>query len=296
MLKSLYEGFSASLDAKTGEIAATMAGALTAPLTAALTLYIILYGIGVMRGAIQEPVLDFAVRGIKLAIIWSLVSSAGDYATWVSSVINTVIPDLVVTITGGDPGLPSDPVMIKADQIATEVQELYEGSGISGIPTTMYGYFMSGVVYAFASFFAAIAFVATLLSHFGLSVLAAIGPLFICFALFDFSRGWFFAWLGTILNFALVKLLVIVLTVTVTAFMGDVYTKIDLAGGMAALIGFVVALLCATILFFLVPSIAASLSAGSQASTGMLQRFVERRLGGRGKGGGGGGGGGANKL
>jgi len=276
MLQDLYDNFIITLTAKTDAVSGAMSGALSAPLTAAMTLYIILYGIAIMRGAIQEPVLDFAIRGLKLAIIWSLVTSAGDYSSWVSSTINTGIPDFINTLTGGSGSLPSDPVMVKAGEISAKVQEEYASQGWGG---KFYGYIMSGVVLIWAIAFAAIAFVASLLATFGLTITAAIGPIFICFALFDSTRGWFFAWLGQILNWAMVKVLVIVLTIVIVAMLGDVYTKIDLVGGMAALAAFLVALTCGFIFFLLIPSVASGLSAGAQASTGMLQRSVERNLG-----------------
>lgn len=276
MLQDLYDSFIVTLTAKTNAVSGAMSGALSAPLTAAMTLYILLYGIAIMRGAIQEPALDFALRGIKLAVIWSLVTSAGDYTSWVSSTINTGIPDFINTLTGGSGSLPSDPVMVKAGEIAAKVQEEYASQGWSG---KIYGYIMSGVVLVWAVVFAAIAFVASLLATFGLTIVAAIGPIFICFALFDSTRGWFFSWLGQILNWAIVKVLVVVLTVVIVAMLGDVYTKIDLVGGMAALAAFLVALSCGFIFFLLIPTVASGLSAGAQASTGMLQRSIERNLG-----------------
>jgi type IV secretion system protein VirB6 len=125
-------------------------------------------------------------------------------------------------------------------------------------------------------------FVLTLLVHFALALLAAIGPLFVCFALFDFSRNWFFAWLGTILNFALVKLLILVLITMVINLLGNIGAAASGLDAAAAFAIYGVGFVCAIILFFIVPSIAASLSAGAQLSTGFIQRSVERRAGLRG--------------
>ncbi|ULB12792.1 type IV secretion system protein (plasmid) [Cereibacter azotoformans] len=283
MLQMLYDNFVASLTDKMNTVSSAISGELTAPLTAAMTLYIMLYGWAILRGSIHEPVMDFTIRGVKLAIIWTLVANAGDYSSWVGDTITNGIPAFVETIAGGTPAsLPSDPVMAMAGEMSMAVQEAY-GTGIAG---SIYGYLMSMVVWLSAIPFAALAFVVSLLVHFGLTLLASIGPLFIGFALFDFSRGWFFAWLGQTLNFAILKLLVIVLMITITAFLGDVYTTVDIEAGAAAVAAFLVALACATLFFFLLPSIAAALSAGVGASTGVAQRFVERKiLGGFGGGG-----------
>lgn len=275
MFQTFYDNFTVSLTEKMATLAGAMSGALTGPLTAAMTLYIMLYGWAILRGSIQEPVMDFVIRGVKLLVIWSLVSNAGDYNSWVGDTITNGIPDFVNALAGTpESNLPSDPVMTMAGNLGYEVQEAY-GGGIAG---SIYGYLMSLVVYIGAIPFAALAFVVSLLVTFGLALMAAVGPIFVSFALFDFSRGWFFAWLGQTLNFAILKLLVMVMMVMITTFLGDVYTNIDLDGGAAAVAVFLVAMACATIFFFLLPSIASALSAGAGASTGAAQRYVERRL------------------
>ena len=53
---------------------------MTGPLTAALTLYVILYGFLILRGSVQEPIMEFAFRAIKLAIILMLVRNAGGWS------------------------------------------------------------------------------------------------------------------------------------------------------------------------------------------------------------------------
>ncbi|MDP3383684.1 MAG: type IV secretion system protein, partial [Phenylobacterium sp.] len=62
-------------------------GVMTAELApavrSALVLYVTLYGIAIVRGAITEPVLDFAVRSLKLAIV-SLLSTTVAYQTYVT--------------------------------------------------------------------------------------------------------------------------------------------------------------------------------------------------------------------
>ena len=101
MLQALYDNFADSLTDKMNDISSTISSELTAPLTAALTIYLFLYGWAIIRGSIHEPLMDFTLRGVKLAIIWTLVSSAGDYSSWVGDTILNGIPDFVETLTGG---------------------------------------------------------------------------------------------------------------------------------------------------------------------------------------------------
>lgn len=293
MLQGLYDSFIDTLTAQTDAVAGNMSSALTPPLTAAMLLYIILYGIAIMRGAIQEPVLDFAVRGIKLAIIWGLVSSAGDYSSWVGSTINVGAAQFINSLTGGAGTVPGDSVMVQANEFATQVEEAYAAEGWSGSIT---GGIISFAIMMTAGLFAAIAFVITLLSTFALSIMAAIGPIFIGFALFDVTRGWFFAWLGQLLNFMLVKVLVTVLTVVIVSLMGNIYTQASAVDAVGSYIAYLIGLLCGIVFFLLIPSIASGLSAGAQSSTGMLQRSIERNLGLPSRGSGGSSGGSASRT
>ncbi len=276
MLQGLYDSFVKTLTTQTDAISGNMSSALTPPLTAAMLLYIILYGVAIMRGAIQEPVLDFAIRGIKLAIIWGLVSSASDYTSWVGSTINDGSAAFVNSLTGGSGTIPGDSVIVQANEFATKVSEAHAAEGWAGSVT---GGIISFAIMLTAGLFAAIAFVVSLLSTFALSIMAAIGPIFVCFALFDATRGWFFAWLGQLLNFMLVKILVIVLTVVIVALMGNIYAQASAVNAVGSYIAYLIGLLCGIIFFLLIPSVASGLSAGAQASTGMLQRSIERNLG-----------------
>ncbi|UTS79110.1 type IV secretion system protein [Phaeobacter piscinae] len=288
MWENLYSDFIDAVSNTANTIAGTMSAELTAPLTAAMTLYIILYGIAIMKGAIQEPVLDFAIRGIKLAIIWSLVSSAGDYTAWVGNVINKDMPNFVDALAGGSGTgkLPSDPVFSKSVSVAERVYQHHVSQGLAGkiVGPIYYAIVMllGGVVLS------GVALVFSLWATLGLTIMAAIGPLFICFALFETTRGWFMSWLGQILNFATFKLLIYVLSLTIILMLERALVQTDLLPATMGMFYFAGVTVTGIIFFFLLPSIAASLSSGAQASTGMLQRAAERYLG-RHLGGGGGG-------
>lgn len=276
MFQSLYDGFLTSMLTTISTVTAQMSGALTTPLAAAATIYIIGYGIAIMRGSADGNGVDFAIQTLKLAIIYTLVTNAGAYTSWVADTVLVGIPDFVTTLTGGTAGgLPSDGVIARAGSVSDRIKEEYSGFNLSG---QIYAMGMGGLVLFVAAIFGAVAFVITLLAQFGLAIMAAIGPLFIAFALFDFSRGWFFSWLSQILNFAILQLLVILLAIFATTFIGNVFTATGTVEIAQAVVYMLVGLIVAIILFFLLPSIAASLVGGAQSSTGVLQRAAERRL------------------
>lgn len=295
MFQTLYDGFLTSMLTTVANITVQMSATLAAPIAAAATIYIIGYGVAILRGSADGNGVDFSIQALKLAIIYTLVTNAGTYTIWIGDVVLVGIPDFVTTLTGGSPGgLPSDGVIARAGVISEEIKEEFSGFNLSG---RIYAAVMSAIVYVAAAFFGGVAFVITLLAQFGLALMAAVGPLFVAFALFDFSRGWFFSWLSQILNFAILQLLVILLALFATTFIGNVFTESSAVEATQAVVYMLVGLFVVTIFFFLIPSIAASLVGGAQSSTGVLQRAAERSLL-RGRSGGGGGrsrGGSANR-
>ncbi len=97
---------------------------ISGPLTAAVTLYIVLYGYLVLRGSVQEPILDFAYRAIKLAIIVMLVKNAGEYQTYVTNIFFDVLPREVSQAlnTGTAPSASSfDSLLDKGQASATDI-------------------------------------------------------------------------------------------------------------------------------------------------------------------------------
>src|SRR5690606_17422769 len=78
------EQFKAPLENFISEGTSNVSEWISGPLTAAITLYIVLYGYLVLRGSVQEPILDFAYRAIKLAIIVILVKNASEYQIYVT--------------------------------------------------------------------------------------------------------------------------------------------------------------------------------------------------------------------
>ena len=62
---------------------ANVTAEVAGPTRLALVLYVTLYGFAILRGAIAEPIMDFAVRSLKLAAIHALATSVA-YGDWVA--------------------------------------------------------------------------------------------------------------------------------------------------------------------------------------------------------------------
>lgn len=97
---------------------------VTGPLTVAVTLYVVLYGYLILRGSVQEPILDFAFRAIKLAIIVMLVKNAGEYQTYVTNIFFDVLPrEIAQALNSGTAPSAStfDSLLDKGQASATDI-------------------------------------------------------------------------------------------------------------------------------------------------------------------------------
>ena len=94
----LDERLSAFLGDRLGAVIAEVEG----PLRIALVLYIVLYGFAIFRGAISEPVMDFAIRAIKLLFIYVLATTPA-YSDFVTEPLFRDLPNLLTrAISGAD--------------------------------------------------------------------------------------------------------------------------------------------------------------------------------------------------
>src|SRR3546814_152421 len=158
---------------------------VTGPLTAALTLYVMLYGFLILRGSVQEPIMDFAFRAMKLAIILMLVRNAGEYQIYVTEVFFETLPKEVSEAlnTGGAPSASTfDSLLDRGQESANDI---WGQSAWLVDPLTSF----AGLVVVLVTFVvASIGFVVSLYARVALAIILAIGPLFIALVMFPSPR------------------------------------------------------------------------------------------------------------
>ena len=182
--------FKAPLESFISSGTSNIASWVTGPLTAALTLYVILYGFLILRGSVHEPVMDFAFRAMKLAIILMLVRNAGEYQTYVSNIFFDTLPkEISQALNSGT--MPSastfDSLLDKGQKCAKEVWaraswpvDIVTGCG--------------GILVIVASFMvAAIGYIVSLYARLALAIMLVLARRFL-----DRRRlaGWETAWLA----------------------------------------------------------------------------------------------------
>lgn len=252
--------FKTPLETFVSEGTSNIAEWVTGPLTAAVTLYVVLYGYLVLRGSVQDPVLEFAFRAMKLAIIVMLVKNAGEYQTYVTNVFFDVLPREIAQAlnTGTTPSASTfDSLLDKGQASATDIWS--RASWPVDIVTGVGGMMVIGVSFLVAG----IGYVVSLYARLALAIVLAIGPIFIALAMFQSTRRFTEAWIGQLANFVILQVLVVAvgalliscLESTFTAI--DAYTDILMRPTALCAIG-----IAALYIFYQLPSIASALAAG----------------------------------
>ena len=195
-----YTFIDGKLDAFLNTDASNVIAQVSGPMRAALVLYVMLYGFGILRGAIAEPVMDFAVRSLKLAFIYMLATTVA-YSSWVTTPLFQTMPNALSQALGGststDPGTAFDQFFARAAYLGEKISQ-------TANVTNPAPWLEAGAVDVIGGLAAALGFGIVIVAKVSLALIIALGPAFIACSLFDASRRFFFGWLS--LGWAVVRL------------------------------------------------------------------------------------------
>lgn len=249
------------LDAFLNTGASRMIALVAAPLRAALVLYVLLYGVAILRGAISEPITDFAVRSLKLAFIYMLATTVA-YSDWVTTPLFHTLPQALTQAISGE---ASPDLGAAFDQFFAHAAYLGEKIGQSGGFGSLPSAILSAAVVVTGALAAALGFGVGLIAKLALALLVALGPVFIACALFDASRRFFFGWISQAVNYLVLMALIVTVLQLVLSFIADQWSQIDAADPMTGGVMFIALCLVAAIFFLQLPSIASGVAGGASA-------------------------------
>lgn len=256
-----YGFVDSKLDVFLNERASSVMAQVSGPLRAALVLYVLLYGFAILRGAIQEPFMDFVVRSIKLAFVYMLATTVA-YSTYVTQPLFHVLPDTLTQAVSGA-GVPD--VGSAFDQFFARAAYLAEKIWNKATPVNFAPLILSAVVYIVGALAAAVGFGVVLIAKVALALLVALGPIFVACALFDATRRFFFGWLSQAVNYLVLFALIITVFQLILSLVAQQWSSIDGSDPMAGGLLFVALCLLGAIFFLQTPAIAAGIAGGASA-------------------------------
>ncbi|NKM56194.1 conjugal transfer protein TrbL [Rhizobium anhuiense] len=256
--KSPLESF---ISSGTSNIASWISG----PLTAALTLYVVLYGYLVLRGSVQEPIVEFAFRAMKLAIIVMLVRNASEYQTYVTQIFFETLPrEISQALNSGSAPSAStfDSLLDKGQKCAKDIwaRATWPADIVNGI---------GGMMAIGASFtVAAIGYIVSLYARLALAIVLAIGPIFVALAMFQSTRRFTESWVGQLANFVILQVLVVAIGSLLISCIDTTFTAVEsYTDVMMRPVALCAICLAALYVFYQLPGIASALAAGGASLT-----------------------------
>lgn len=197
----------AQLSTYIGDNTARLAGVLEPAVVTLATVYVMAWGYLHLTGKIEEPF----VTGLKRIALLAVVLG-GALRLWMYN-------SLIVETFYHAPAQLAAAVISAADPIAT-IDTIWEQGGAvagtlwtkGGLLTYGWGFYIAGVlIWILVGALCVYSMFLIALSSIALSVLLALGPLFIVMLLFDGTRRFFSAWIAQLANYALITVLTVMI-------------------------------------------------------------------------------------
>jgi type IV secretion system protein VirB6 len=199
-----------------GDNTARIAGALEPAIVTLGVVYVMVWGYLQLTGQIEEPFIAGFKKILVLAVILGCALNLWLYNSLLVDTFFNAPAQLGAAIVGAyDPVATIDQIFFEGGDAANLL--LQKGGFLDG----NFAYYLAGIgVYLIVGLTGIYAVFLLTLSRIALSVLLALGPLFIGLLFFDSSKRFFEAWLAQLANYAFVS----ILTVLVAALMLHVIT------------------------------------------------------------------------
>lgn len=251
-----------------GTQVATVATLLSPVIVTLATVYVMVWGYLMLTGQIKEPVLEGVRRVITIGIILGVAVNLWLYN---GPIVDTFFQspfDMAAAMVGAPPIAMLDSVWANGYEIG---RLFWANAGVLNGDFGLYFaalavWLISGLLSLYAMFLMALARIA-------LSILLALGPLFIGMLFFDSTKRFFEAWIAQLANYGFVAVLTGLVSALVLKLI-DTFAVSTVRIGATLQIADATFFLLSTVLAFLlmrqVMPIAAGLASGIALSTGNL--------------------------
>lgn len=276
--RTFWTWLNGELASYVGENTARVASILEPAVVTLGTVYVMIWGYLQLTGRIEEPLIAGVKRIIMLALVFGVGLHLWLYNTLLVDTFYDAPTEFAAAVVGAsDPVQTIDTIWNAGGAVADQLYR--DGSGFNA---SHFGYMFAGVVvWLLVGLLCIYTMFLLALSSVALSVLLALGPLFVVFLLFETTRRFFEAWLAQLANYALITILTVMVDVLMLHLV-QTYAQQTEALGTAIRTVDAINMLLATVLVFLflrqVMPIASGLAGGvalnSLGALGVASRAV----------------------
>jgi type IV secretion system protein VirB6 len=177
-----------------------------------LSIYVVLWGAGIASGRINEPFASGAYRIIRICVIIIFALTASSYKEYVSDFFLTAPSEIAAKMAGASDGQGLadviDASLNRGIALGDKVWDYASAKfGLFHFGYIIY-FFLAIVIYMAVCVIVAIATGMIFVAWIATAILIAVGPLFILLATFQTTQRFFEQWLGQLVNFAVLFILV----------------------------------------------------------------------------------------
>lgn len=262
------------------EKTAVVAGAIEPAVVTLATIYVMMWGFLSLTGRIQEPIWEGVRRILFIAITLGVGLRLWLYNGVIVDTFFNAPSQLAATITGAsNPVSVIDTIWEKGGAVASNLWN--KGGVLSGD----FGFYLAGaIVYFIMGGLAVYALFLLALSKLALTLILALGPVFICLLFFEATRRFFEAWIAQLANYALVAVLSTLVASLMLQMVSSYASQTAARGAAIVTVDALNMVLCASLVLLVmrqVMSIAAGLASGiALSSYGLASGLARWAMGG----------------
>lgn len=210
-----------------GDNTARMAAVLEPTIVTLAILYVAIWGYLHLVGKIEEPFIAGIKRLVVLAVILGVSLSLWLYNSLIVDTFFNGPTQLVAAMIGARDSISIvDGIMFSGGDAATLL--IQKG----GIFDGDFSYYLAGLaIYLIVGLTAVYTIFLLTLSRIALSVLLALGPLFIAFLMFETTKRFFESWIAQMANYAFIAILAALLSALMLQVMFEAAQAAARAGG-----------------------------------------------------------------
>ncbi|MBF9235610.1 type IV secretion system protein [Microvirga alba] len=231
---------------------------LTTPMRVAASLYITIYGIMMFRGLAQASVMDFLFQCLKIVIIITLATKAAEYHRYVTDLFYQTLPQGIGNALAKGKTLSPNAF----DNLAHTGFQAGLNIWKKASYTDLGAMIICGLVFLFSALGSVIAYAISLYTKVALSVVLAVGPIFISLALFQPTRKFTEGWIGQVANYVVLQVLVVAVLLLTVSVSDQLATQITSGDIFITGLSYIIIYALAGFIALQLPSIASALAAG----------------------------------
>jgi type IV secretion system protein VirB6 len=177
-----------------------------------LTIYVVLWGAGIAAGRVNEPFAQGVYRIIRICVIVMFALTASNYSAYVTDFFLSAPSEIAAKMAGASDtaGIASiiDACLQRGFDLGNKVWDYADSKfGLFHFGYIVY-FFLAIVIYIAVCVIVAVATGMIFVAYVAMAILLAVGPMFILLAIFQQTQRFFELWLGQLVNFSILFILV----------------------------------------------------------------------------------------